>query len=702
MPKTLQPTDHISAILNTTPTQRTQLAKYAISTVADLLYHFPHRYERAAPLSPISALEKGKPASVAGTLSQLSAEKTWAKKLRITKAVLTDQSGAISLIWFHQPYISRMLKEGETYIFTGTIGERKGKSYLSNPIQHPISAKEQFGKGPLPVYPETRGFSSRWFYFALRKIFAVLDHAAIVDPIPEDILRRYHLPDLHHALSAIHFPRTLREAEAARKRFAFEEIFLIQLGRIQARRKRDMHATFPVKKDPAILDEFFTSLPFTLTAAQERAIAHVLADLMRVKPMSRLLEGDVGSGKTVVALAAAFAAIKNGYQVAYMAPTEVLARQHFKTITELFKPFFIPVGLITSAECKKFPSKVSNEEATHIAKSQLLRWVESHAINFVVGTHALIQSQVRFKKLALAIVDEQHRFGVNQRFLLTKKSTDRLPHLLSMTATPIPRTLALTIYGDLDLTLLDELPPGRKRIITEIFSPSQRARAYQLIHQELEKGHQAYVVCSRIEDKSDDPGALDLRAVKAEHQRLAKEIFPRYTVGIIHGKLKPLEKEEAMSDFRTGKIHVLVATSVIEVGIDVPNATIILIEDAERFGLAQLHQLRGRVVRSSFVPYCVALTESRSVLVRQRLDAFKKAKNGFELAEHDLAIRGAGELSGAKQWGISDLGMEALKNIKMVEAARAEAQRLIVDDTELRAYPLLCEKLKKAGTIHFE
>lgn len=702
MPKTLQPTDHISAILNTTPTQRAQLAKYAITTVADLLYHFPHRYERAAPLSPINALEKGKSASVAGTLSQLGAEKTWAKKLRITKAVLTDQSGTVSLIWFHQPYISRMLKEGEQYVFTGTVGERKGARYLSNPIQRPKFAAAHFGTELLPVYSETRGLSSRWFHFAARKALAALNLATLPDPIPKDVLARYHLPALGRALAAIHAPKAASEAEAARKRFAFEEIFLIQIGRMQARRKRDMHETFPIKKDPVVLDEFFASLPFVPTAAQKRAITHIFADLERAKPMSRLLEGDVGSGKTVVALAAAFAAIKNGYQVAYMAPTEVLARQHFKTITELFQRFFIPIGLITSAECKKFPSKVSNEDATHIAKSQLLRWIESHAINFVVGTHALIQSQVRFKKLAFVIVDEQHRFGVNQRFLLTQKSTGCLPHLLSMTATPIPRTLALTIYGDLDLTLLDELPPGRKRIVTEIFSPLQRARAYQLIHQELDKGHQAYVVCPRIEDKSGDPDALDLRAVKAEHRRLSKEIFPRYTVGMIHGKLTPTEKEKTMSDFYAGNIRVLVATSVIEVGVDVPNATIILIEGAERFGLAQLHQLRGRVARSSFVPYCIALTESRSVSVRRRLEAFKKAQNGFELAERDLEIRGAGELSGAKQWGISDLGMEALKNIKMVEAARAEAQRIITNDAELRAHPLLSEKLKKTGTIHFE
>ena len=699
----------LSALLRLTTKQRQTLLKLGILTTEDLLRYFPHRYETPAPLTPIAELAKGARATMRGRISAIKTEKTWRKKLPVTRARLQDHTGAIMLIWFHQPYVGRMLRDGAVYTVSGAIGVRNKTLYCSNPVlQHQYAsargAENVSETNPVPIYPETKGLSSRWFYFAVRKVLAALPDTAFVDPIPEDIRSRYRLPALRQAFFVIHMPHSAtRAAEAARKRFAFEEIFYIQLGRMQLRRMRDEQETFALQKNPEALRAFVSSLPFPLTSAQERAILHIQADLTKPRPMSRLLEGDVGSGKTVVALAAAHSAIQQGYQVAYMAPTEVLARQHFATISALFRPYRIPVGLITSSECKKFPAK-SGAGSTHISKAQLLKWTEEHAINFVVGTHALIQENVRFKRLALVVIDEQHRFGVNQRFSLTQKAAGRMPHLLSMTATPIPRTLALTIYGDLDLTLLDELPPERKRTITEIVPPHQREKAYQRMREELAAGRQAYVICPRILQGKlgEDLLALAAKNVTDERERLQRDVFPNWRVGMLHGNMRPKEKEEVMDAFYSGKTHVLVATSVIEVGVDVPNATVIVIEGADRFGLAQLHQLRGRVARSSFTPYCFVFTESQSAAAMQRLRAFRNAENGFALAEYDLELRGPGELSGAKQWGISDLGMEALKNIKMVEAARLEARRLLEEDPTLAQHSKLCERATLASMLHFE
>jgi ATP-dependent DNA helicase RecG len=421
--------------------------------------------------------------------------------------------------------------------------------------------------------------------------------------------------------------------------------------------------------------------------------------------MSRLLEGDVGSGKTAVAVVASYAIVKNGFQVAYMAPTEILAQQHFQSFINYFSQLRLTtkVGLITSSECRKYPSKVNPKEATHISKSQLLKWVANGEIPILIGTHSLIQKSIKFKDLALVIIDEQHRFGTRQRAILAKEKADKIPHLLSMTATPIPRTMALTIYGDLDLSLLDEMPPGRQKIITNVIEPKFRNKAYEEIRDEIKTGRQAFVICPRINEPDPDKElALNAKSVKEESKRLQKNIFPEFAVGMLHGKMKPKEKEEILDDFRKNKIQILVSTSVIEVGIDIPNATMIVIEGAERFGLAQLHQLRGRVMRSTHQSYCFVFTDSNSEKTKERLRALVNAKNGFELAEYDLQFRGPGELGGAKQWGISDIGMEALKNIKMVEAARMESQKLLKEDPDLKKYTLISEKLKSQKPLHFE
>jgi len=423
--------------------------------------------------------------------------------------------------------------------------------------------------------------------------------------------------------------------------------------------------------------------------------------------MSRLLEGDVGSGKTAVAATTTFAVVNSkpmnqdfgNLQTAIMAPTEILAKQHFESFIELFKGLPIQIGLITSSGCRKFPSKVDPAASTNISKAQLLKWVANGEIPILVGTHSLIQKTVAFKHLAYVIIDEQHRFGTKQRFNLARKE-EKVPHLLSMTATPIPRTLALTIYGDLDLTLLTDMPPGRKTIITKFVQKSKRNDAYAKIREELEKGRQVYVICPKIEVGT---GTLEVKNITDESEFLKKEIFPEYNIAILHSKLKPKEKEEIMQDFLDNKINILVATSVVEVGVNVPNATAIIIEGADRFGLAQLHQLRGRVLRSTHQAYCYIFSDSVSKAATERLNIIEHAKNGFELAERDLKMRGQGQLSGKKQWGISDIGMEAIRNIKMVEAARTEARALLKVNPDLKKYPLIRERIEtNAQQIHFE
>ena len=513
-------------------------------------------------------------------------------------------------------------------------------------------------------------------------------------------------------------------------------------------------STYQVNTDPDHLKKFTDRFPFALTNAQTTSIASIIESFTKNHAMSRLLEGDVGSGKTAVAATTAYAvatsrppegnksanlgkllrsgapAVRSSYkdtpplqlsprlefsskladleygnlQVAYMAPTEILAKQHFESFIEYFKHLPINIGLITGSGCQKFPSKSNPDKPTPISRAQLLKWVKNGEVPILIGTHALIYKSVEFKHLAYVIIDEQHRFGTNQRKQLAKKDA-RMPHLLSMTATPIPRTLALTIYGDLDITLLDQMPAGRKPIITEIIGPGQSAPMYEHVRSELKSGRQAYVICPRIEEPDPDKQtALQLKSVVAEAKRLSTTEFRDYTIGIMHGKMTPADKDKVMKEFSEHKLDILVATSVVEVGVNVPNSTNIIIEGAERFGLSQLHQLRGRVVRGTHQSYCFAVTDSKSDKTKERLKALVTAKNGFELAEHDLNFRGSGELYGQKQSGLSDLGMEAIKNLKLVEAARTEAQQLVAAHPNLASkFPLIAARVAKLGeSLHME
>ncbi|MEK7459959.1 MAG: ATP-dependent DNA helicase RecG [Patescibacteria group bacterium] len=711
----------LSEIFRLTPPQKTGLTKLGITNVRDMLYYFPVRYESQGSSRTIDSLAQGELVTVHGRVVSTNVRRSFRTKVPMAEAIVEDSTGKIKVVWFHQAYMAKKLLPNTMVKLSGKIEDRKGTLYMTNPEisqldNIPIEKDHSLWQGEsetllFPVYPETKGISSSFIYHHIEKTLAmgVLNH--VQEMIPDDILKKYHLPALRTALVWIHAPKNNDDASSARKRFAFEEVFAIQLAQKRERALFKAHDAFTIKPKKETLDRFISRFHFTPTGGQLQALQDILSDLQKTSPMARLLEGDVGSGKTFVAASAAYVVTTSAprdnkfgnLQVAYMAPTEILAEQHFKSFIEYFRDLPIEIGLLTGSTCKKFPSKVDPSGATTVSRTQLLKWVKEGTLPILIGTHSLIQKNVVFKNLALAIVDEQHRFGTAQRGTLARKDAIS-PHFLSMTATPIPRTLALTIYGNLDLTLLDEMPAGRLPIKTELVTPSVRKRVEEEIRAEIKNGRQAFIICPRIDEPDPEKElALNVKSVKEEAIRLKEKIFPEFTIDILHGKMLPKDKEIIMARFAKGEIDILVATSVVEVGVNVPNATIIVIEGAERFGLASLHQLRGRVMRSVHQPYCYLLPTSTNETSLKRLKALVSAKNGFALAELDLALRGAGELGGGKQWGISDLGMEAIKNIKMVEAARNEAQRIIDADSELKHHPFLRDRVIKThhGT-HWE
>lgn len=718
------PSDPLSTHFRLDTAHVKALKKLRIETISDLLYHLPARYEDTSNIQAVSGLIAGEDAVVYGQLGGLKARKAWKSRRPIAEGWLEDGTSRVKVMWFNQPYIAKMYRDGQHVKATGKVTGVGTKMYLANPelekLDHlPIDRHDSIFKGSTdgdetiyPVYRESQGVTSSWIYHNVLKCFEAGVLEKIADPIPEEIRKRYKLYSLTTALRYIHSPKKQEHADGARKRFAFEEVFYIQVEMARRRAAVSAATTYQINTDSVRVKEFVDRFPFDLTRAQKKATADILDDFTRGHAMSRLLEGDVGSGKTAVAATTAYAAVTSrpdskydwgNLQVAYMAPTEILAKQHFESFIEYFQHLPIQIGLLTGSGCYKFPSKTDARKPTPISRAQLLKWVKNGEIPILIGTHALIYKSVEFKHLAYVIIDEQHRFGTNQRKALTRKGAP-LPHLLSMTATPIPRTLALTIYGDLDITLLDQMPKGRKTVITKIIGPRQQDAMYEHVRSELKNGRQAYVICPRIDEP--DPAkenVLNLKSVKAEAERLHRDIFPDFRTEVLHGKQLPKDKDAVMKRFLNHEIDILVATSVVEVGVNVPNATNIIIEGAERFGLSQLHQLRGRVLRGTHQSYCFAVTESKSEKTRDRLKALTTAKNGFELSEYDLQFRGSGELYGGKQSGLSDLGMEAIKNLKLVEAARDEARHLIDKDADLGQHRLIKERIAKLDqSLHME
>jgi len=712
----MQPDDLVRAHFRLIKTQKAALEKLNIHTLKDLLFHFPNRYEDVGAARRIIDIVPNETVTVYGELSELEKKLAWRTKKYMIEATLSDATGSIGIKWFNQPYVTKMFEHVKYVKVTGKP-TGSGKMYFANPTIEPMpNLPDMFdqssGESELfPVYPESRGITSRWMYHAIHKVLEAGVHEHIEDAIPASVLKTYKLPTLATALVWVHTPQNNRDSRAARKRFAFEEVFLIQVAHQKNRAVTQGLKAPHVSASEDALNSYLQALPYEPTNAQKKSISDILADFKKPYPMSRLLEGDVGSGKTTVAAATMYAIARGTIegkqyarpQVAYMVPTEILAKQQFAGLIEAFEHSPIPIALITGSGCQKFPSKVNPKQATKISRAQLTKWVANGEIPIVVGTHALIQKTIAFENLAYVVIDEQHRFGTEQRKKLAHKDGSA-PHLLSMTATPIPRTLALTIYGDLDISVLDERPAGRKTIHTKVVSPSKREEVYTAVRSELMSGRQMYVICPRIDEPDPEKAmALRVKSVTAEAKRLRSGPLKDYTVGTLHGKMTPTEKEEVMHAFENGEVDALVATSVVEVGVNVPNATMIIIEGAERFGLSQLHQLRGRVQRSSYQPYCYLFSDTKTQSSLTRIKALEKASDGFLLAEEDLKLRGAGQLVGTQQWGVSDIGMEALQNLKMVEAARNEAQALIAEDPTLAKHPAISARITaRLDNLHME
>ncbi len=700
-----------------------KLKKLGIKTVQDLLFYFPQRYNDFSDIITIDKIKNGYTACVQGKIIEIGTTKTFKKWMDITEATIEDETGSIKALWFNQPYIEKSLKEDDFVCLAGKISLGKGGIYFNNPAYEKINElTEDFNLTHtgriVPVYSETKGVTSRWLRYIIKPLLSNF-YNKIPEILPEEILKKYKFLPIKKAIWQLHFPDSFEYADAAKSRFSFENLFLLQLNILRERAKLMQKTAVACKMDVKLMKEFTESLPFQMTDSQKQCSYQILKDLEKSVPMSRLLEGDVGSGKTVVAAMAALNVVKNGHQVAFMAPTEILASQHFKSITKLLENFDVSIGFLTGKESKIY----KNKEIHEVSRQSLLEDLEQGKINILIGTHALIQKKILFKNLALAVVDEQHRFGVSQRAELMK-NTKLVPHLLSMTATPIPRTLALTIYGDLDLSLIKEMPKNRKKVKTLIVDPRDRKMAYEFIKKEVKEGKGVFVICPKIEPKNAENkngslpiagsfmmqnydlgilGVSEIKSVKQEYEKLSKEIFPDLRITMLHGKMKPKEKEKIMLDFKNGQVDILVSTSVVEVGIDVPRATVMMIEGAERFGLAQLHQFRGRVGRSEMQSYCFLFTTEPNQLNRKRLKALVDCNNGFELAQKDLEIRGPGQLYGIQQWGIPDIAMQGIFNIFLVEKTRQSAREILEKDPELKNYPFLNESLKQFKTkIHFE
>lgn len=627
--------------------------------------------------------------------------------MSLTNAVVEDTTGALKVLWFNQPYLTDTLKQGDQVCLAGKVLRDKEGIYLSNPVHEKTEDKQsprQFTHVGriIPSYPEVTGVSSRWLRSIIKMVLASMS-LDMPDSLPQEIIQGKNFPPLKDTLWQIHFPDSLEQAKIAKKRFAFEELFYIMLFILSERKKLASVKAPPIALNVSLMKRFTDSLPFTLTTGQKKAAWQILKDMELPRPMNRLLEGDVGSGKTVVATMAALSTVKAGYQALFMAPTEILAQQHFKTIGTLLAPFKITIGFLTGSTDRFISPKLPNDPI-EISRTKLLEKAKENQVQVFIGTHALIQDKAKFGNLGLVIVDEQHRFGVKQRSSLLHKNL-LIPHLLSMTATPIPRTLAMTIYGDLDLSLLAELPQGRKQIITKVVPPHLRKDSYKFIKDQVKKGRQVFVICPRIEElnKEEKIRMGEVKTVKEEYRKLSEDIFPDLKIGMLHGKLTTHEKEDVMRKFKRGKIDILVSTSVVEVGVDIQNATVMMIEGVERFGLAQLHQFRGRVGRGEHQSYCFLFTDSASTKTKQRLKAIEESKTSFELAEMDLKLRGPGDFTGTKQWGIPDFAMEQLTDLELVQEAREAAKEILNQDISLKSHPQLKEKVENLKSkLHLE
>ena len=668
----------ISRLPGIGPSFTERLGKMGIRTIGDMLWLMPRRYDDYRAMKPIHQLHDGDVVTILANLWDLKSKRLPGRGATMITGLLGDSTATIQVTWYN-PYVLKQLKTGQPYVFSGKVQSYLGRLTMRNPEFEEPDKDLLHTSRLVPVYPLTKGIGPKWMRNTQKRVVAEWGRR-VHDYLPDSVRQRAGLMTLAEALEQVHFPDSDASLQAARLRLAFDELFIIQIGVLRQRQEyRGLPAQrFPL--DAADQAMFQQALPFAFTGAQARAASAILDDLAGDRPMSRLLQGDVGSGKTAVAANAMWAVAANDAQAAMMAPTEILAEQHYRGLSRLFTALTVHerpvrVALLTGSV------KGAERAAT-------LRGLAAGDIDIAVGTHALIQEGVEFRNLGLAIIDEQHRFGVRQRAMLRQKATlpednsagqEPAPHLLVMTATPIPRTLSLTVFGDLDASVIDEMPPGRQPIKTRWMLSRERERAYNFIRRHVEAGRQAFIIYPLVEESE----SLSAKAAVPEYEQLCQEVFPQLRLGLLHGRMKGAEKDAVMQAMQRGEIDILVATSVVEVGIDIPNATVIMIEDAERFGLAQLHQFRGRVGRGEHASYCILISDATTPNAAERLHALEQSQDGFALAEKDLQLRGPGDFFGTRQSGLPDLKMAQLSDLRTLELAREEAARLLQIDPEL-------------------
>jgi ATP-dependent DNA helicase RecG len=679
----------ISVISQVGKTTANRLKKLGIETVEDLIFYYPFRWQDFSQISEIAELQPIEAITVRGKIQLIKNRRSWAKKKILTEALVADKTGSIKVIWFNQPFLTKILTPGDEIYLSGKVDFNRYTLQLVNPVYEKVTRGTTTHTARLvPIYSLTENLTQKQIRFLSKSVMPAV--ALIKDWLPAEIIKEFHLFDLNTALRQIHFPKNYKLLDQAIRRLKFDELFLFQLQITLSKVEIDSSLAEAIKFAEKQTKEFVGSLPFKLTDDQKKAAWQIISDVQKDRPMNRLLEGEVGSGKTVVAAIVMFNVALNDFQSVLMAPTEILAGQHYKTIINLLKKTKIKVALLTRSQ------RLIDDKS--VTKKKILNQLKSGEVKIVIGTHALIQEGIEFKNLALAIIDEQHRFGVEQRKLLREKSGDpqTIPHLLSMTATPIPRSLALTLYGDLDLSLIKELPKERKKVITEIVEATNRQQTYDFIQNEIKAGRQIFVICPLI-DPSDK---LGVKAVTEEYEKLKKEVFPDLKIVMLHGKLKSEEKEKVMANFLAKQSDILVSTSIVEVGVDVPNATVMLIEGADRFGLAQLHQFRGRVGRANYQSYCFLFTDNTSQKTKTRLQALVEAKDGFELAELDLKFRGPGEIYGTVQSGLPVFKIAQLSDHEIISQTKKATEMV---GPNLEKYPILKKKIDQLiKEVHLE
>ncbi len=639
--------------------------KLGINSVYDLLTYYPKDYEDRSRIKNIADLENGEICSFEGTIVSNVSESRPRRGMVISKVSIQDSTGKITAVWFNQQYVKNSLTLGNNYIFYGKIDKKLNKPQIVNPVFELSSTDMKKSLKIFPIYSATRNLGQNVIRVIMQEAVKILDGTQLEDRLPEDIRKIHDLSGLVDCIKQIHFPESFNQKEKARYRLVFEELFMLQLGLLNYKTLATHTGKGISFHRPPEMDDFLSTLPFALTDAQKKVLKEVEQDMDSENVMNRLVQGDVGSGKTIIAVLALFKAVKCGYQGALMVPTEILAEQHYKSIKPLFGKYDISVELLSSSQPKK-------------QKQAVFEGLRDGSIQVVIGTHALIEDTVEFKKLGLVVTDEQHRFGVRQRTILAEKGSN--PDVLVMTATPIPRTLALILYGDLDISIIDQLPPGRKPIKTYSVTESMRDRINNFIREKVLEGRQVYIVCPLVEESEE----IEAKSAVVTAEEISNHVFKDLKVGIIHGKMKAAEKESIMKSFVSGEISILVSTTIIEVGVNVPNATLMVIENAERFGLAQLHQLRGRVGRGAEQSYCVLFNQSKSQVSRERMKIMSMSNDGFVISEKDLEIRGPGDFFGTKQHGLPELKIANLyKDIEVLKLAQESAKGLLNKDPGL-------------------